>query len=158
MSIAQTVSLHCVIFLYAAIAELQLTISSTPDPGDTTFPAGSSVALTCHVDGGHPPLSYQWSSTCDQQCFVTGQTTQSIAQSVLHSSDSGNHTCDVKDYVGHTGSTYIEMIVSGGFTADFTCSIKICEQVGMAVQFYCRCWTTLDGYRPSPEQQHTSCL
>lgn len=38
---------------------------------------------------------------------------ESITSTLLHSADSGNHTCTVIDDVGNTGSATVEMLVSG---------------------------------------------
>ena len=46
---------------------------------------------------------------------MVGQRAQSVAHSILYSKDSGNHTCSVTDYVGHTGSASIAMVVSGEY-------------------------------------------
>lgn len=99
------------LFLLAVVDELQVTITSNPDFG--SFLAGSSVTLTCNVNGGHLPLMYEWSSTCDRDCFIDSQTTVFVVQNILHSVDTGNHTCLVTDYVGHTGSASIEMVITG---------------------------------------------
>ena len=56
---------------------------------------------------------YEWTSTCSGDCFIYSQNTGTILQNVLHSVDSGNHTCYVIDYVGHSGSASIEMAVTG---------------------------------------------
>ena len=53
-------------------------------------------------------------STCSGDCFVLQQSSQEIVmRDVLHSVDSGNHTCSVVDDVGNTGSTTVEVLVSG---------------------------------------------
>ena len=56
---------------------------------------------------------YYWNSTCDGDCFVLGETTQFVVNSALHSRDSGIHTCSVTDYVGNTGTSTIQITVSG---------------------------------------------
>ena len=77
------------------------------------FP-GQSVYLNCSAEGGVDPLVYQWSSTCSGNCFVLSQNSQpSISQAVLHSVDSGNHTCTVTDYVGSTDSAVFQISVVG---------------------------------------------
>jgi len=60
------------------------------------------------------PLSYLWTSTCSGDCFVLAQSTwSSIHKAIIHSTDSGNHSCMVTDDVGNTGSASIEMNVVG---------------------------------------------
>ena len=98
---------------HLVLAELQIAISSSPDSENNEYIAGSSVSLTCDVNGGHLPLMYEWNSTCSGDCFVHSQNTGAILQDILHSVDSGNHTCYVLDYVGHSGSASIEMVVTG---------------------------------------------
>ena len=69
--------------------------------------------LVCNTEGGTLPLTYKWNSTCDGLCFTHGKITQTIGQSALHSSDTGNHTCSVNDYTGHSGNDTIQMVVTG---------------------------------------------
>lgn len=71
------------------------------------------MSLTCQVERGTPPLTYNWNSTCDGLCFVPGKTAQYIEERAIHSKDGGNHTCSVTDYTGHTGNDTIQMIVTG---------------------------------------------
>ena len=71
------------------------------------------MSLLCNAEGGILPVSYQWNSTCDGLCFTTEKTTQRIGKSALHSRDTGNHTCSVEDYTGHSGNDTIQMIVIG---------------------------------------------
>ena len=95
------------------MAVLQVNISANPVTETGVYQAGSSVILTCQAYGGSLPLTYFWNSTCDGSCFALEETTQSIGVSALHSRDSGDHTCSVTDYVGHTGNTTTQMNVSG---------------------------------------------
>lgn len=87
-----------------------MTIVSTSSLPDSV---GSSLSLICQAQGGHPPLLYNWNSTCDGLCFVLGKMAGSIRKSALHSIDSGNHTCSVTDYAGRTGSATMELTLSG---------------------------------------------
>lgn len=98
---------------YAVGSELQVNISSTPVTNDGTYQAGSSVSLVCNAEGGTLPLTYEWNSTCDGPCFTIEKTMQAIGKSVLHSRDTGNHTCSVEDYTGHSGNDTIQMVVTG---------------------------------------------
>ena len=113
------------------MAELLITISSNLESG--TYLAGSSVNLTCNVNGGHLPLIYEWNSTCDRDCFIDSQTTASVVQDILHSVDSGNHTCLATDFVGHTGSASIEMVITGKH-----CTASRPAQVILSGQYYVR--------------------
>ena len=95
------------------VVPMQVNISSNPVTTTGVYQAGSSVTLTCQAYGGYPPLTYNWNSTCDGNCFVLNEETQSVQDSSLHSGDGGVHTCSVTDYVGCTGSATIQMTVSG---------------------------------------------
>ena len=95
------------------VVPMQVNISSNPVTITGVYQAGSSVTLTCQAYGGYPPLTYNWNSTCDGNCFVLDEGTQSVQDSSLHSGDGGVHTCSVTDYVGCTGSATIQMTVSG---------------------------------------------
>ena len=82
--------------------------------GPNDYRAASEVTLTCQATGGSGTILYQWSSTCSgptSNCFVPGQTAQTINRGTLRSTDSGNHTCTVSG--GLTGSATIEMNVVG---------------------------------------------
>ena len=92
-------------------------------PAGITQQASSSVNLTCTVSGmSSPPLSYQWTSTCSGDCFVLEGDTEALAESSLHSTDSGNHTCVVTDSLGNTGTATAEIVVSGKCSSP--CSIQ----------------------------------
>ena len=73
--------------------------------------AADSLTLTCVVPGGTGEYSYQWSS-CNT-CFGHNQTTPSILQSVLHSTDTGSYTCIAVDTAGNSGSESIDLVVKG---------------------------------------------
>ena len=96
------------------MAVLQVNISSSPVSEAGVYQAGSSVTLTCQAYGGSLPLTYVWNSTCDGNCFVLEETTQSVTNSAVHSRDSGSHNCSVTDYVGHSGFAVLQMSISGG--------------------------------------------
>jgi hypothetical protein len=99
---------------FTAVVELPVTIVSSPLAADGgVYAVGSSLDLTCRVQGGYPPLSYSWNSTCSGLCFVLGETVNSVRKEVLHSIDAGNHTCSVVDYTGRTGNTTIQIALSG---------------------------------------------
>ena len=77
------------------------------------YRAGSSITLTCRVEGVTDGLTYIWSSTCTHNCFVRGMTTQNVTRHGLHSVDSGTHTCNVTDALGCKGNATIVMDVMG---------------------------------------------
>ena len=89
-----------------------------------------SLTLTCQAEGGTGIYSYQWSSDCTGDCFVTSQDTQTIAQDALHSTDSGNHTCTVTDSAGNAGSVTIQ-IQTGGTSA------RIYSEIQLKVTVFC---------------------
>ena len=83
------------------------------DQGPNYTP-GSSVELMCSVDGPFEAITITWNSTCSGDCFVLQQSSQQlIMKEILHSVDSGNHTCIIVDDVGNVGSGTIEMHVIG---------------------------------------------
>ena len=93
---------------------LTVSIAATPSlPNNGLYPVGSSLSLACQAQGGYSPLSYNWNSTCSGICFALGATTSTITRSVLHSADSGIHTCTVTDYIGHTGTSMIQVGLTG---------------------------------------------
>ena len=68
----------------------------------------------CSVDGPYEAIDTTWNSTCSEDCFVLQQSAQQlIMKEVLHSVDSGNHTCIIVDDVGNVGSATIEIRVTG---------------------------------------------
>ena len=88
---------------------------TNPDQG-TEYTPGSSVHLQCLADSRFAPVVTTWNSTCNGGCFVLQQTGQQVIRTdVLHSADSGNHSCTVTDDVGNTGHTIYEMHVVGEY-------------------------------------------
>ena len=77
------------------------------------YRAGTSITLTCKVEGVTDGLNYTWSSTCAHNCFVRGRTTQSVTRHGLRSVDSGTHTCNAEDVWGHSGTATVVMNVTG---------------------------------------------
>lgn len=78
------------------------------------YTPGSSVQLQCLADSRFAPVVTTWNSTCNGSCFVLQQTTREvITTDVLHSVDSGNHSCTVTDDVGNIGHAMKEMHVVG---------------------------------------------
>ena len=110
-------------YLFLASASEQEDLAVTIDvsyskPSDFSldppnYRAGSSITLTCRVEGVVDGLTYSWSSTCTHNCFVRGKTTRSVTRHGLHSVDSGTHTCNVTDALGCTGNATIDMNVMG---------------------------------------------
>ena len=92
---------------------VMITDTSNPDQRTVYIP-GSSVQLNCLADSRFTPVVTTWNSTCNGSCFVLQQLTQEVIMTnVLHSTDSGNHSCTVVDDVGNTGHATIEMHVVG---------------------------------------------
>ena len=99
------------ILFYPIGLTVTIDVDYTPPPdfvgGPNDYRAASSVTLTCQVAG-----TIMWSSTCtgpSSNCFVPGQTSKTIRRTVLHSTDSGMHTCNAT----RVGSATIEMNVVG---------------------------------------------
>ena len=94
---------------------IAVTITDVTDPNrGTEYAPGSSVQLQCVADSRFAPFVITWNSTCNASCFVLQQLTQEVIMTdVLHSTDSGNHSCTVVDDVGNTGHVTIEMHVVG---------------------------------------------
>lgn len=107
--------IHC--YLTTPLVAYPITVTITdvtsPDRG-TKYVPGSSVQLQCLADSRFAPVVTIWNSTCNGSCFVLQQTAQEVIMTdVLHSADSGNHSCAVIDDVGNTGHATIEMNVVG---------------------------------------------
>ena len=115
MAYAYSARSSCTIYhldrLYFSAYELDVSVVSIPDGPQIS--AASSLALTCQVVGGSGVYFYQWSSTCTLDCFIAGQTTQSVTRDALRSTDSGNHTCAVSDDAGNSGSHSVLVSVTG---------------------------------------------
>ena len=94
---------------------LQISIVDTASLApDFTYIPGSTVMFNCIVQGAFEPVVYQWNSTCKSDCFVLSQLSSSVVEKdIVHSIDSGNHTCMVQDDVGNSGSASIVMQVVG---------------------------------------------
>ena len=93
-------------------AEQTLDVSITSNPPGVIHQATSMLNLTCSVLGqSDTQLFYQWTSTCTGSCFVLGSTSQSVVQTELRSTDSGNYTCVVTDNLGNQGMETIQISV-----------------------------------------------
>ena len=81
------------------------------------FRVASSIILQCVVSGSAGRVSYNWSSDCSGNSFVTGKTTESVSTLILQPSDSGIHTCTARDFVGvdciRNASASIDMRIVG---------------------------------------------
>ncbi len=83
------------------------------------YTPGSSAQFMCSASGQFGLVVTTWTSSCTASCFVLQQSAQqSIMKDILHAVDSGNHTCTVVDDVGNTGSSTIELLVSGTYIFD----------------------------------------
>ena len=113
---------------YHAAYPLGVTITDLQDPTiGPEYTPGSSVIFNCTVSGAIGSSSFLWTSTCTGNCFILSQQTQHrIERDILHSVDSGNHTCTVTDDVGNSGSATLEMSVVGKFAPldSFQCSVQ----------------------------------
>ena len=125
--------------MHAALP-LTVSITDTYDPTrEFQYQPGSTVVLNCTTMGAFEPVVYQWTSSCSGDCFVLDQESErTIAKSIIHSIDAGNHTCTVTDDVGQSESSTVEMLVVGMFQSGITnvCTLKF------KVIFYCH-----SGYR-----------
>ena len=79
------------------------------------YRAATTINLTCHAMMGHEPLSYQWTTPCDDSgCFIgSNDNSSSIVRQQLQSRDTGDYTCTVTDSLNNTGSDTFEIIVVG---------------------------------------------
>ena len=101
---------------FIAVAIPVTIMDFNPDEGPIYSPE-TTVRLTCSADSRFGAVNITWTSTCTDSCFVLQQSAQaSITRDILHSVDSGNHTCMVVDGVGNSGNATIEMRVSGTYT------------------------------------------
>jgi len=97
---------------------LEVRVMSAPN--GPTYQAATPINVICRISGDYyPPVAFQWNSTCTGDCFILESDLPIVNQSVLHSTDSGTHTCTVIDAVGNTGSASIQMNVVGKYTIVF---------------------------------------
>lgn len=97
-------------YFFAAF-DLDVTITTSP-PG-LVHNAATYLVLECQVLNAVGSYSYQWSSDCTGDCFVTSQVSSVISRNALHSADSGNHTCTVTDSVGNSGMQTVSIDIIG---------------------------------------------
>ena len=104
-SLSQSPSIH-------AGLSVTIDIDYTPPPdfvgGPNDYRAASSVTLTCQVERVTQTVSYDWTTTLP----LFNEST--LRRGILHSDDTGNHTCTVSDSSsGLTGRATIEMNIVG---------------------------------------------
>ena len=105
--------------LFSAELSVVISVSYTPPPGFFPGPneyraASGPVTVTCTAIGGTEGVSYQWSSTC-RDCVFKTKTTKMVERAVVHSGDTGTHTCTaVKG--GMVGNASITFVVKGKHT------------------------------------------
>ena len=93
---------------------LPVNIVASPSvPASGVYPVGTPLTLTCQAQGGNPPLTYNWTSSCGGLCFVLRETSDVVRQGALHSIDAGSHTCSATDYTGQTGNATLAISVTG---------------------------------------------
>lgn len=102
--------------------ELYVAVQSN-HPGQDITPA-ETLILTCQVEGGTGYYSYQWSSNCSGNCFVTNQTSMTVVREGLRSTDSGNHTCTVDDDAGNSGDGSVLINVKGKVSCLY--AVEVC--------------------------------
>ena len=102
-----------------------LDVQILVDPPGIRHQASSSLNLTCTVSRlASAPLTYQWTSNCNGNCFVLHNEDSTIFSNALHSIDSGNHTCSVTDALGNIGTAMTEIVVHGKFKKVKCCTDK----------------------------------
>ena len=104
--------LNLIVIFHIVCSQLQVDIEASPNSETLVYEAGTSVTLICHVEGGYPPLTHQWSPNCSY-CFTSGLTSATVSTHAVHGGDSGIHSCMVSDYVGHSGSSELSIQVVG---------------------------------------------
>ena len=82
-------------------------------PGLNEYRAGSGpVDITCMAtEGSDVAIKYQWSSTC-RDCPFQSSISSNVTREVVHSGDTGTHTC-TGTRGGQTASSDIEFKVVG---------------------------------------------
>ena len=90
-----------------------MTIVSIPSGPEIN--AAESLTLSCQASGGTGVYSYQWSSTCTGNCFLSSMNavTQTVSRDATRSADSGLYTCTVTDTAGNNGTDFTEIQVVG---------------------------------------------
>ena len=121
---------------FLSLSAFPIPVTITASTGQSpVYTPGSSVQFMCSASGQFGPVVTTWTSTCSGSCFVLQQSAQqSIRKDILHAVDSGNHTCSVEDDVGNTGSSTIELLVSG--TNTWHCATWYNTLHDLGVQMY----------------------
>ena len=118
------------------------------------YPILSSVTLTCMVKP--IPLSsvtYQWNTAgcytnskftgSNPQCFLHGQTTQSVTGNNLNAEDAGTITCTVTiNGVDYTSEPFILRISGEQILYSITACIVYCKQCMLLLLVTCYCCIT----------------
>jgi len=144
------------LIFFATAYDLNVTVVSTPIGPEIT--AARTLSFRCDVTGGTGVYQYQWSSNCSHDCFVNSQTTQSVVQDALHSTDSGIYTCVAMDDAGNSGSDSVGITVIGmcirfrlGILVSFRCIYN------SSLQLIYRYWNLCSRSWSSWEQYHPTC-
>ncbi len=101
------------------------------------FRASSPVTLTCQVEGATGSVTYQWSSTCTDLCFVLrSPQADEVTQLYLRAGiDDGTHTCTATDSDGgDTGCASFVMRIIGMFVSSLLCT-SIAVTVAQSVPY-----------------------
>ena len=104
-----------VIFLSILDDPISVNIVSRPSGPDIN--AAETLSLTCQASGGTGAYSYQWSSNCTGNCFLSSGNvvTQTVTHDPVRSADSGFYTCRVTDNAGNNGSNSTQIQVIGTY-------------------------------------------
>ena len=96
-------------------AEDPLHVSIVSRPEGPEILAADSASLSCQAIGGSGIYSYQWSSTCSGNCFLSSSNmaSQTITRVAARSTDSGLYMCTVNDNAGNSGSNSTEIQIIG---------------------------------------------
>ena len=103
-------------FLHCSALNVSIGVDFTGDAlQPSNYRPGSSLQLTCRVEGVTGYLRYRWTTTCTSSyCFVNNwYTSSSVSENILSYVDAGNHTCTVTDGVGNTGTSNATVNIKG---------------------------------------------
>ena len=104
------------LFLQWSVLNVTIGVDFTGDAlQPSNYRPGSSLRLTCQVEGVTGYLRYRWTTTCtSSRCFVNNwNTDRSVSENILSYVDAGNHTCTVTDGQGNTGISTVNVSVKG---------------------------------------------
>ena len=103
-------------FLQCLALKVSIGVDYTGDAlQPSNYRPGSSLRLTCRVEGNTGYLRYRWTTTCtSSRCFVRNwYTGSSVSDNILSYVDAGNHTCTVTDGEGNTGTSTATVNIEG---------------------------------------------